>query len=258
MLVGIYIAGGNLGVGLVPALAAFSAAAGGYVFNDLFDVKIDRIVKPWRPLPSGFNPKTAWFLCITLWSAGLVFALLQGLVLTIFYCLWVALLTSYTLVMKGMGLVGHFISSSVSSSGLLLGGFLIGQPSKTVFAFLLAFFLHMMREVVKCIADHRGDSRFRVGTVAVRWGVVRAVWLAILLGILLMCLSIVPFATGQFGIIYLSVVVGGIYPILIVTMMRLWLSRDLIDIEKQAIVASTLLKLAMPIGLVAFITGRLI
>ncbi len=258
VVVGSVIGGGAPGIATTGAIATFLAAAGGYILNDLFDVEIDRLVKPWRPLASGFNRRVAWMLLIVFWSVGLLVAIFDSLILTIFYLSWVGMLTAYTSAIKGMGVVGNLVSSSVSASGLLLGGFLAGHPQTTLIPFVLAFLLHMMREIIKSIADYRGDSKFDVRTVAVRWGVARCVGLVIAIGIMLMVLGIVPFAINQFGIFYLVVVVVGVYPLLFLAVVRLWQSKQSVEIEKSAMTASMLLKWAMPMGLVAFIAGRFV
>ena len=258
VVVGTVIAGSSPGVATRGAVVTFLAAAGGYILNDLFDVETDRLVKPWRPLALGFDRRVASILLILFWSSGLLLAIFDGLILTIFCCLWLGMLTAYTLVIKGMGVFGNLVTSSVSASGLLLGGFLAGHPQTTVIPFMLGFLLHMMREIIKSIADYRGDSKLDVRTVAVRWGIAKCVWLVIALGIMLMVLGILPFAINQFGIFYLVVVVAGVYPLLVLAMRRLLQPRESVEIEKRAMTASMLLKLAMPIGLVAFIAGRLI
>lgn len=257
VVVGGIVGGGDAKATATGAIVAFLAAAGGYALNDIFDLEVDRIVKPWRPLPSGLSTRVAWVLCIALWSVGLMIAFYGSMVLRVFYCAWLALLTSYTLVMKRMGLVGHLASSAASSSGILLGGLLVGQAMKTILPFALAFLLHMMREVVKSIADRRGDLELEIGTVAVRWGIKTSVRLATWLGVAVLMLSIVPFILDQFGAVYLVILGGVIYPIVLVGLRLLWVCRDLDEIEGQAVRMALLLKIAMPIGLVAFLTGRL-
>lgn len=256
VVVGGIVGGGDARATVTGAIVAFLAAAGGYALNDIFDLEVDRAVKPWRPLPSGLSTRIAWVLCIALWSDGLIIAFSGGMVLAVFYCTWLGLLTGYTLVMKKMGLIGHLASSAASSSGILLGGFIVGQPIKTILPFTLAFLLHMMREIVKSMADRRGDLEFEIGTVAVRWGIRASLWLATWLAVAVLMLSIVPFIIDQFGGLYLVIVAGAIYPIVLVGVRLLWVCRDLDEIQGQAARTALLLKIAMPIGLLAFITGR--
>ncbi|MEM0374251.1 MAG: UbiA family prenyltransferase, partial [Sulfolobales archaeon] len=48
-------------------------SAGGYVINDIYDIEIDKINKPKRPLPSGkVSIKEAWYITIVFFSISII------------------------------------------------------------------------------------------------------------------------------------------------------------------------------------------
>jgi geranylgeranylglycerol-phosphate geranylgeranyltransferase len=65
---------------LVEALLVVSlVAAGGYSINDVYDLEIDRINKPDRPLPSGaISLRRATYLSYSLMGLGVMIAVIQG------------------------------------------------------------------------------------------------------------------------------------------------------------------------------------
>ena len=65
------LAGGTAGNVIAMVLASFAAGfigGGGMVVNDLFDIEIDRINKPSRPLPSGSVSPTLFYAFLTVFD----------------------------------------------------------------------------------------------------------------------------------------------------------------------------------------------
>ncbi len=61
------------------------------VSNDIFDIKVDRLERPTRPLPSGSIRKTnALLLTILMFSLGLILA-----VICQSFCSWNLIVTHY-------------------------------------------------------------------------------------------------------------------------------------------------------------------
>src|SRR3989344_737409 len=60
---------------LLGMLVVFLVSGAGMIINDIFDIEIDRVNKPERPLPSGrITKKKAWAYSILLFIIGNVIA----------------------------------------------------------------------------------------------------------------------------------------------------------------------------------------
>jgi geranylgeranylglycerol-phosphate geranylgeranyltransferase len=237
------------------ALAAISAALitiGANVINDIFDIEIDRINKPERPLPAGQVSKSealiifivsyliAWLLAITVSIAMFIMAFISGLIL-IFY--------SYKF--KRVVLAGNFIVSLVSGLAFIYGGMAVERVSGTIFPALFAFLYHFGREVIKDLQDVAGDSKKGADTLAVVYGTRPAlITMSIIFGLLIL-LTIIPYILELYGIIYMLIVVLGIYPVLAYVIYSCWKSPVPATLGKM----SNILKADMLIGLLAIYFG---
>lgn len=255
VLAGAFLSEQGIGVSAAAAsLSAFFVCAGAYVVNDIFDIPGDSITKPWRPLVSGgVRRDTAVRAVVTLWAAGLALALLAGRVVVGFYIIWVVLLYGYSWRLKASGLPGHIVVSLVAASGFLLGAAAAGDMMPAVLPFVIAALFHLAREVVKSVADAGGDSRTGVRTVAVRMGGAWALGLALWFVFAVVVVSFVPFALKIYGGLYILPVAVVIYPMMAYCIRLILQARaGRRDVEEAATSAALLLKVAMPVGLLAF------
>lgn len=174
---------------VLPGVLAFVLAAWGNVDNDIHDVAIDRVNRPQRPLPSGV---------LTVQAARRLAAVLAGVALGVGWWLgWVALAgtvaalcltAAYTRTLKGRGLVGPALVGMLTMWPLAFGGLLAGDVGRVMPAGGMVAALFGAREVVKTVHDRAGDAAAGVQTVAVRWGVRRALvvaaaWVGVALGV---------------------------------------------------------------------------
>ena len=239
---------------LAASVMALLVCAGAYALNDYFDIRSDRINKPWRPYASGrLERRTVVGAVVVLWTAGLACALLTGRAALIFLVAWVVLLYGYSQRMKTWGLAGHLAISVVASSGFILGGWIGGRIDITVAPCAIALLLHLTREIVKSVADMAGDEDAGLQTLALRIGPLRALRMALWCIVGLMVAALLPFMARLFGYAYMLPVAVVIYPILIVCARLIVLAgRGSRRIEQSSIKVARLLKLVMPVGLLAF------
>ncbi len=124
-LAGMLLAGGTLASwprALPLALTSACLYAAGMALNDVFDIKVDCVERPGRPLPSGrVSLRTAAILAAILTAAGLGFALLTGSS----RCVWVATgvaacIVGYDAYFKKTPL-GPFVMGLCRGGNLLLG-----------------------------------------------------------------------------------------------------------------------------------------
>lgn len=153
-------------------LAVFLIAGAGMVINDYYDIEIDRINAPFRPLPSGrISRKNALIYCLFLFSLGLFFSALLNL-----YCFLLALFNSileflYAKRFKRTFLFGNFLVSYFTASTFIFGSFLTLDFKITWILALLAFLANTGREIFKAIDDIRGDKKMKLETLPIVSGV---------------------------------------------------------------------------------------
>lgn len=174
------IVGEVINLGSVPALdklvfgflTASLMMAGTMVLNDVYDIEIDRLNAPTRPLPSGrASLRGAYVLAAVLSIASIVSAVLLGLASLLIALLALGLMVFYNARGKRMGLLGNVVVSFNVALPFVFGGISVSSLHPSVILFsLLAFLSNLGREVAKGIADVQGDSLHRVRTLAVLEG----------------------------------------------------------------------------------------
>lgn len=237
---------------LMPlGIAAASAAlvgAGGYVVNDLFDLEIDLLNRPDRPLPSGdlsLRAGTLWAAALI--AAGLALAWSLGLRMG-FVATGVALgLIAYAARLKRTAIAGNLLVAAMSGTAFIYGGLTGDRIGSALVPAVLAGAFHLGREMFKAAADRVGDERCGAYTIAVRWGEEWACRLATVPLAVVVVLSPLPTVWGWFGAFYLATVIVGVDTVLVYAGYRAWRSPD----ADEARHLSRLLKWDMVVGLVA-------
>ncbi|TMI33927.1 hypothetical protein E6H28_00615 [Candidatus Bathyarchaeota archaeon] len=196
------VIGEAIGLGMLPgireALFGFLTAslmmAGTMVANDVYDVEIDRVNSPQRPLPSGtVKTRDAVALAVALSAAAIGFAALLNLWTFLTALLALALMIYYNTRGKKTGLVGNAVVSFNVALPFFYGGLAVNSISPLLFIFsVVAFFANFGREVAKGIADVKGDSLRQVRTLAVVKGAKSAAFASAGLFIAAVLLSFLP------------------------------------------------------------------
>ena len=225
--------------------AVFLICGAGMIINDYFDIEMDRINKPDRPLPSARIKKNA-----ALVYSSLLFAIGIILAYTInTYCFYLAIFASlllivYPAVLKKMILVGHLSISFLVALSFVFGGFITMNYLPTLLLALLAFLANTGREIYKSVEDVLGVKTLGIKTLPMKFGVIKAKAIASAFIILAIMLSFVPFLLGIFGYVYLLFVIIADIVFLIAILLPTRFS-------------SKACKIAMIIALIAFLTGTL-
>jgi len=248
------LAGGNLKQWfeiLVAALTGGFVAAAANSINDFFDVEIDRINKPGRPIPRGdASKKEAWIE----WLSLSIVAVLLNLMLND-YALGIVVFAVVTLywysaLFKRTVIAGNLVVGLMTGMAFVYGAVVVGNPGKAVVPALFAFLINVAREVIKDIEDVEGDRAEHAATLPVKYGTRPALWLATVSIVVLIATTIVAFWRGLYTVLYL-------YPVLVVDILLLivtiWMWRD----QKPATMSrlSNGLKLCMILGLGALFVG---
>jgi geranylgeranylglycerol-phosphate geranylgeranyltransferase len=233
---------------VLACLSAALIAAGGYVVNDLFDLEIDRINRPGRPLPRGdLSLRQAGVWAITLLGAGPLLAWTLGRATGLTATGVAVGLVLYAAYLKRTAFVGHVLVAVMSGTAFAYGGMVGPRTDTSLVPAILAGAFHLGREMFKAAADWLGDRRGGLRTMAVRWGVKKTCRLAIVPLAVVVVLSPLPTVWGWFGSFYLITVTVGVDTVLLYAMYRAWQSPDMKTAQRLA----DLLKWDMVAGLVA-------
>ena len=210
------IVGEVINLGVMPPLdrlvlgflTASLMMAGTMVLNDVYDIEIDRVNAPTRPLPSGRASLTgAYLLAGVLSIASIISAILLGLASLLIALLALGLMVFYNVRGKRLGLLGNTIVSFNVALPFVFGGISVSSLRPAVFLFsLLAFLSNLGREVAKGIVDVHGDSVHGVKTLAVLKGARAAALTSAGLFVSAVIVSLVPPILGIVSIWYLPIV----------------------------------------------------
>jgi geranylgeranylglycerol-phosphate geranylgeranyltransferase len=233
---------------LVLAAAAFATAAGNTI-NDIYDVDIDRVNKPRRPLAAGaISTNAAIGLYAFFFAASVFLILFLPTVAGAWIGVWIVLLHIYSWRLKRMYLAGNILVSAVSGSGFLLGAYAGGDIGAGAIPAAFTFLFVVGREIVKDVDDIEGDRACKATTFPIVSGRRAALTTALVI-FLALCISFpVPAFLGLYGMAYGFIMLGTVVPMLLVSIWIILAARSLG-------LVSSLLKLGMFFGCIAFYFG---
>lgn len=154
------------------ALSTVIIAAAGYIINDYYDVKIDYINKPSRVVVGkGVTRRSALFLHGLFSAAGILLGVWLSLRVAALNIFCVFLLWWYSNNLKRWPFVGNFAVALLTGLSIWAVAVLFRSASLEVAAYaVLAFFITLIREIIKDMEDVRGDNTFGCQTLPVVWG----------------------------------------------------------------------------------------
>lgn len=237
---------------LLASLTAALTAAAGNVINDLFDIETDKTAHPDRVLTKGTLTKTEakseYFL---LNSIAAIIAVSLSTTPFVIVLLSISLLYIYSAYLKRIILVGNITVAALAGLAFIYGGVVTNNPKAAVIPAFFAFFINLIREIVKDIQDIDGDKKQKIITFPVRYGIQPAKKSAAILIIILIAFTFYPFIFQVYKIEFFVIVMIFVNPVFIICVKNL-LQKKAADIA----LTSNLLKLNMIIGLIAIYLGN--
>jgi geranylgeranylglycerol-phosphate geranylgeranyltransferase len=235
----------------LACIVAFLFTGAGNSLNDYYDRIIDRINHPDRPLPSRrVNPQNAVILALVLYFLSLVLSFLINYLAFTIVVANLIVMVSYEAMFKARGSVGNFTISWLSGTTFLFGGAAVLAVERTFILAALAFLATFGREIAKDIEDIKGDVGRR--TLPMRVGIRNAGVLASVSIIIAILLSPVPILIGMFSEL------GSFYYLIAVFIANIIFLVCIGLIIGKHKGASTILKSAMLIALLAFLAGGIL
>jgi len=257
--VSVFIGGVITGsVGSVPNLilavvSAMLICAGGNSINDYFDIEIDKINKPARPLPSGIiSPAYAFVFSLFLFISGFILSFFINITCIIIAGITSVLLYLYSSKLKRTVLFGNAAVALISGLAFVYGGIAVGNISKALIVGIFALLYHFAREIVKDIEDKKGDSSVGSRSFPILYGDKPALLLTTIILIMLIGMTFIPYFLDVFSIYYLIIVVVGVDLFLVYAMISMWTDSGINNLRRLEI----MMKINMLIGLLAVYVGR--
>lgn len=182
----------------ISLISTILIAAAGYIINDYFDVKTDKINRP-ETVVIDVIIKRRWAMILHIILNGIALVLglylalkCHSLKLLMFQLLSILLLWFYSTHFKKQLLIGNIVVSLLTATiplmpmvyeYYLIGGissltsFLIGDFIKTLVIIVLgysafAFLTSFAREVIKDMEDYKGDIQTGCKTMPIVWGMI--------------------------------------------------------------------------------------
>ena len=165
---------------LDPRLFILSAstvlvAAAGYVINDYYDIKIDLINKPDRVVVGKSITRRYAILFHTLLSlAGVMLGLVLSWKIAAVNVASATLLWWYSNSLKRQPFIGNFVVALLTGVAIWLVDSLYKTGHLLIITYAaFAFFMTLVREIIKDMEDLKGDQTFGCQTLPIVWGMRR-------------------------------------------------------------------------------------
>ncbi|AEH60262.1 UbiA prenyltransferase [Methanosalsum zhilinae DSM 4017] len=235
---------------LLAFVSVFFITGAGNSINDYFDVDIDAINRPSRPIPAGkVTEQNALYFSTALFIAGMVAAFSVNYICAVIAGINVLVLIYYARSLKRKALVGNISIGYLTGSIFLFGGSVFGMEGLMMLSilFLLAALATMAREIVKDIEDIEGDRLSGASTLPIKIGVKRSVYTASFIVAVALVASPLPYIISILG-------TGYLYAVAIADLLFI-LAIIEVGLRDNAARSSRLFKAGMVFALIAFIAG---
>lgn len=232
-------------------LVVFLVTGAGNAINDYFDIDIDRINKPERPIPSGkISLKAALYFSLLLFAIGTILAASINLICGAIAFVNSMILIYYASTLKRTALLGNVAVGYLTGSTFLFGGavfFENGGINGVSVLFLLATLATIAREIVKDIEDIEGDREDGARTLPIIIGAKKAAYLASFIGLVAVLASPLPYLQSLMSMRYIFIV--AIADLLFAVAVYQILGKN------NPAKSSKMFKMAMAFALISFIAG---
>lgn len=154
-------------------LSTVLIAAGGYIINDYYDIKIDYLNKPERVIiGKGLKRRTALFVHLFITFCGIFIGLAAGWKVGVTSFFSAFLLWFYSNLLKRLPFLGNFSIALLTALSIFIVSFYFPTNTGLVLGYsLFGFFSTLIREVIKDVEDLKGDQTFGCKTLPILWGI---------------------------------------------------------------------------------------
>ena len=236
--------------------SVFFISGSAIILNDYFDLEVDKVNAPDRPLPAGLvSPFEALVLTAITIFIGLAASFSIGIP-AFLLCVVAGLVGMlYNWKFKEAGLLGNLMVSTSAAMTFILGGVAVGEPwNKIVWCFaMIAFFIDLGEEIAGDAMDMEGDKKRGSRSIAIVRGRSFALVISSLLFGLVVLISFIPVIFGWLGAGYLLMMFI-MDALIVVFTIRLLKSKT----SAEGVQSMRGIYLGALVGMLAFIIGQII
>lgn len=158
---------------LMLSISTVLIAAAGYIINDYYDVKIDYINKPERVvIGKDITRRYAILFHVLLSALGILIGLYLSWRIAAVNVLSVFLLWLYSNNLKRLPFIGNLTVAVLTGASIYVVDILYRTNNPLVIMYaLFAFFMTLVREIIKDMEDLRGDNTFGCKTLPIVLGI---------------------------------------------------------------------------------------
>jgi 4-hydroxybenzoate polyprenyltransferase len=147
-------------------------AAAGYIINDYYDIKIDLVNKPERVvIGQGITRRYAILLHTVLSLTGVAMGFLLDWRIGVINFISAFLLWWYSNDLKRQPFIGNLVVALLTGLSIVIVDAMYRTGNLLIFIYgTFAFFMTLVREVIKDMEDLKGDHTFGCRTIPIIWG----------------------------------------------------------------------------------------
>lgn len=222
-------------------------AAAGYIINDYYDVKIDFINKPDRVVVGrSIARRNALFLHSVFSGLGIAIGIYLSLWIGAVNLFSVFLLWLYSNTLKRKPFIGNFAVALLTGLSILVVDALFFTHHSLIWIYaLFAFFMTLVREIVKDMEDLKGDNTFGCRTLPILWGIRRTK--GVIFAILILFVGLVLVLNRTYTQLPLYYFV--LFLFIPLSLLAYWLLRA--DMKREFTWLSTFCKLILVLGIIS-------
>ncbi len=229
------------------SLSTVLIAAGGYVINDYYDVKIDYVNNPDRVVVGKtIHRRFAILLHVALSVLGVFVGLFVSWKLAVVNVFSVSVLWFYSNLLKRLPFIGNFTVALLTGASIAVILLLYDTNTFLILIYaLFSFFMTLVREIIKDMEDLKGDNTYGCKTLPIVWGIRKT---KITLYLLILVFSGTVLVINQ---LYLRLEV--IYFVMLLFVPLAWLTARLVraDTKKDYGWLSSFCKVIMLLGILS-------
>jgi len=147
-------------------------AGGGYIINDYYDIKIDLVNKPERVvIGQGITRRYAILFHTLLSFSGVIIGTILDWRIGAINFASAFLLWWYSNDLKRQPFIGNFVVALLTGVSIMMVDSLYHSGNTLIMIYAsFAFFMTLIREIIKDMEDLKGDNTFGCRTLPIIWG----------------------------------------------------------------------------------------
>lgn len=186
-------------------LSTVIIAAAGYMINDYYDVKIDYVNKPEEVIiGKGMKRRVVIFLHTILNFSGIGIGYLVSPRVAVINFFAAFLLWWYSNALKRLPFVGNLTVALLTGASIWIIGYYYQNAELLVLTYaIFAFFLNLIREILKDIEDRHGDRKHGCQTLPIVFGFRNTKYIIFLIAfVFVIAILVVTFKINKLSLFY--------------------------------------------------------